>query len=69
VDNVIGRYDKMCCVTMGCKGQKFMEWEDSWCESANLGKPGFSIGVLTKGRAVKPTCVLYFITFSVSLNG
>jgi hypothetical protein len=54
------RYEKMCSVDSGCNGQKFMEREDPWCETANLGKPGHAIGVLTNGSAVKPTCVWVF---------
>jgi hypothetical protein len=60
-ENVRGRYDKMCSVTSGCKGQKFIEREDPWCETADLGKPGYTIGVLTNVSAVKLTCVCDFI--------
>jgi hypothetical protein len=58
-ENVRGRYDKMCSVASGCKGHKFMEREDPWCKTADLGKSGYTIdvGVLTNGRAVKLTCV------------
>jgi hypothetical protein len=48
---------KMYSVARGCKGQKFMEREDPWYKTANLGKPGYTIGVLTNGSAVKPTSV------------
>jgi hypothetical protein len=56
-ENARGRYYEMCSVTSRYKGHKFMEREDPWCEMANLGKPGYTIGVLTNGIAVKPTCV------------
>jgi hypothetical protein len=46
-ENVRGRYEKMCSVTSGYKGRKVMEREDPWCETANLGKPGYTIDVLT----------------------
>jgi hypothetical protein len=56
-ENIRGRYDKMCSVASRYKGQQFMEREDPWCEMADLDKPGYTIGVLTNGSAVKPTCV------------
>jgi hypothetical protein len=34
-----------------------MEREDPWCETADLGKHGYTIGVLTNDNATKPTCV------------
>jgi hypothetical protein len=37
----------------GYKGQKFMEREDSWCETTDPGKSGH-----TNGRAVKLICTL-----------
>jgi hypothetical protein len=64
-ENVRGRYDKMCSVASRCKVQKRLEREDPWCETANHGKPEHTIGVLTKGSAVKPTCicVLHDLTY------
>jgi hypothetical protein len=56
-ENIRGRYDKMCFVASGCKEHKFMEREDPWCKTANLGKPGYTIGVVTNGSAVKLICV------------
>jgi hypothetical protein len=32
--------------------------EDPWCEMADLGKHGYTIGVFTNGSAVKLTGVL-----------
>jgi hypothetical protein len=42
-----------------------MKREDPWCETANLGKPGHAIGVLTNGSAVKPTCGCVNILYQV----
>jgi hypothetical protein len=36
-----------------------MEREDPWCKTANPGKSGHNIGVITNGSTVKPTCVCY----------
>jgi hypothetical protein len=47
----------MCSVASGCKGQKFMEREDPWCKTADLGKPGYTIGNLTNVNGIKRTCV------------
>jgi hypothetical protein len=47
----------MCSVASGYKRQNLMEREDPWCKMADQGKPGHTIGVLTKGSAVKLTCV------------
>jgi hypothetical protein len=47
----------MCSVASGYKGQTFMEREDPWCKTADLGKPEYTIGVLTNGSTVEPECV------------
>jgi hypothetical protein len=34
-----------------------MEMEGPWCKTAEPGKPGYTIGVLTNGNAIELTCV------------
>jgi hypothetical protein len=44
---------------------KFMKREDPWCETADLGKPGYTMGVFTNGSTVKPTSLFYSICILV----
>jgi hypothetical protein len=39
------------------KDKTFIERENPWCEAADLGKSRYTIGALTNGSAIKPTCV------------
>jgi hypothetical protein len=34
-----------------------MKREDPWCNTADLGKPGYTKGVFTDVIAIKPTCL------------